>query len=500
MTVSFASQDSYSQNETSSPVYGAVLVGEHPTQLDRLVLEDEEGPLFYSSLQPGTHPMYASPFQHHITITGLEPQMRYYFQCLTRPTLEELLELQHEVKAAKHKDEQVAKQILEQEEESEQDEKDAGRRRLKLQWERHLLRRRLAPPPYDSTQCACPDPDRIRSFRTFYRTGHGYPRFAIMGDIGQFPHSEETMDHLRLHHLQDKKIDAIVLAGDLAYSELDHRRWDTFMDFLDDYPLIDQVPLHVTPGNHDIDKPEFGSDIFVSYETRFRMPRIQEAELGVYEGDEGKLNMDRPPYPLNYEYGNAYYAFSYGRTHLIFLNSYSSLEPGSKQYDWFVQELENVNRKNTPWLFVTYHVPIYNTFEVHQKDEQMFRMRANMEPLFVKYKVNLIFNGHIHAYMRTKPVAFGNVTKTGPIHIVMGAGGRNAEAQFLNEEPEDWVVVRDATIYGYGLLEICNDTHARWDWVHTGQNGDHNVVFNENVSLPSGGVDHTYFFNQYFIL
>jgi 3',5'-cyclic AMP phosphodiesterase CpdA len=53
-------------------------------------------------------------------------------------------------------------------------------------------------------------------------------------------------------------VDLVLLAGDLAYTEQDHRRWDTFMEFLDDYPLVDQVPLLITPGNHDIDKSEHG--------------------------------------------------------------------------------------------------------------------------------------------------------------------------------------------------------------------------------------------------
>jgi hypothetical protein len=494
MTVSFASIDS----DSAESVRGAVLVGTSRDHFDHLVLEDDD-PMHYTSMQPKHYKgeIYASPYQHHVTITGLHPRTTYYYMCVTRSTTEELLDLQKNLASLQQDPEAIAKQMNIDERNANVDEEDTGRRNLKsrILMEQSLLRRRLAPPPYDSTQCACPDPEKVRSFRTIARAGHGYQKLAVIGDIGQFPHSEETWDHMRTHH---KDIDSIILAGDLAYPELDHNRWDTFMDFLDDYPLVENVPMHITPGNHDIGKPENGTQIFAAYEARFRMPRIQPADLGVYNG-LGKMNMDRPPYPLDYDYGNAYYAFQHGRTHQIFINSYSAMEPGSKQYEWLVDELERVNRRTTPWLLVTYHVPIYNTFEVHQHDEQMFMMREHIEPLLVHYRVNIVFNGHIHAYQRTKPVAFGKITKTGPIHVVMGAGGRNAEAEFLHDEPEEWVAVRDATIYGYGLLVICNKTHARWDWVHSGQNGDHNVVFNENVTLPPGGVDHTYFENQYFM-
>ena len=113
----------------------------------------------------------------------------------------------------------------------------------------------------------------------------------------------------------------------------------------------------------------------------------------------------------------------------------------------------------------------------------------------------MIFNGHVHAYLRTLPVAFQVPQQTGPIHVVMGAGGRDAEAAYLSDEPEVWVATRDASIYGYGLLEIYNATHLRWDWIHTGTPDDHhsNTVFGQNITLPVGGVDGLVVENQYFI-
>lgn len=150
------------------------------------------------------------------------------------------------------------------------------------------------------------------------------------------------------------------------------------------------------------------------------------------------------------------------------LNSYASIEPGSEQHTWFVQDLECVDRAITPWLFVMYHCPVYNTFTPHQREPQRFAAIDHIEPLLVEHKVNMVWNGHVHAYLRTKNVAFGKEQKNGPVHIVVGAGGRSAAAEFVNEEPEEWVGVRDASWYGYGIVEICNKTHIRWDWVHTG--------------------------------
>jgi 3',5'-cyclic AMP phosphodiesterase CpdA len=297
-------------------------------------------------------------------------------------------------------------------------------------------------------------------------------------------------------------MDAVILAGDVAYTTGDHRRWDTFFDFLDDFPIAEHVPMMIVPGNHDIDKEGDGNEIFLAYEKRFRMPRMHPPDLGTYKGPPGPLNMDAPPYPLPYEWGNAYYAFTYGPARLIMISSYSSMEPNSTQYKWIVEELEKVDRTVTPWVLAVLHTPMYNTFSLHQHDLQIVAAKEHLEPLFVKHKVNMVFSGHIHAYLRTAAVRHDEVHPTGPVHITIGAGGRKCEAPFKNAEPEPWVQVRDATIYGYGMFRIHNRTTAEWDWIHTGHtdNRDFNQVTHSNQTLPQGpGVDNVMIQNQYFL-
>jgi 3',5'-cyclic AMP phosphodiesterase CpdA len=285
-----------------------------------------------------------------------------------------------------------------------------------------------------------PPTNKLRSFTTAPVPGPGNPlRLAIIGDLGQVPHSEETITRV----LQSiSEIDAVILAGDLAYTGGDQEHWDTFFDFLDDYPVAEMVPLHICPGNHDVDKLEDDSRIFLAYEHRFRMPRIKPAELGLWEGSFVDAH---PPYPLPYEYGNAYYAYTYGPARMIMLSAYTSMEPDSLQYKWLAEELESVDRSITPWLLVTIHTPFYNTFDLHRKDKHALQGKEHFEPLFVRHKVNLIFSGHIHTYQRTANVAFGEVVPDGPIYITIGAGGHDCKGPFFSEEPEPWVKVRDNT-------------------------------------------------------
>jgi acid phosphatase type 7 len=164
--------------------------------------------------------------------------------------------------------------------------------------------------------------------------------------------------------------------------------------------------------------------------------------------------------------------------------------------------MEAVDRSVTPWVLVTIHVPIYNTFSLHKHDLQIVAAQQHLEPLLVKYVVNVVFSGHIHAYQRTANVAMGELTSTSPIHITIGAGGRKCDALFKSEEPEEWIVQRDATFYGYGRFDIFNQTHAQWRWIPLSVSDAHsyNVVAGEaDVHLPKLKHDELIIENQYYL-
>jgi predicted phosphodiesterase len=317
----------------------------------------------------------------------------------------------------------------------------------------------------------------------------------MVSDLGQTMEATRTMKYLQANK---EDIDAIILAGDLAYPNARPDRWDMWFDLLDRFSVFHEVSLQIATGNHDVDITDESGQIFTAYENRFQMPAIQPAirkpSLGFNEKNPGV------PYPLEYDYGNAYYAFTYGIARHVVVSSYSNFDPGSKQYTWLVDELESIDRSVTPWLIVTIHVPIYNTFCKHRKDVQVIRAREYLEPLFVEHHVNIVFSGHVHAYMRTKNVAFGELNDTAPMYIIAGDGGRQAKSPFFNAEPEKWVASRDATIFGFGTIEIFNHTHVKWDWVHTGVASHLNTWRqNENVTFPHGEKDSVYLENQYLL-
>ena len=300
-------------------------------------------------------------------------------------------------------------------------------------------------------------------------------KFAIIGDVAQTRPALDTLSQLN-DNCDD--ISAVLCVGDIAYANGVHQLWDTWFDMVDMYGhVFHHKPLMVAPGNHEVERCSKSNEIFASYENRFLMPQVQPVRGGTKGSDVGALplykhsvNPNTIPYPLPYDYGNAFYSFKQGPTHNIILNSFSNFKPGSAQYKWFVKELKSVDRDVTPWLTVTIHCPIYNTFKWHRRDKQSVLARKYLEDLMYKHSVNFVLSGHLHAYMRTEPVYKGKLDKKGPIHIILGNGGRQANTPYYNKDPEEWIAVRDHTTYGYGTLEFVNVTHARYEWVQTDAN------------------------------
>ena len=235
MIISFAS--SWSSPGVEAPI-GGIHLGLSPDNLDRYIPE-QEFPISYNTTH--SNPKlgeYYSPFQHHILVDGLEPATTYYYVAVVGPRDEGSDVLRDKPlrnHPSQHPEEsKVAVLEIRSEKELNAKEEDNGRR--------------LAPPPYNGSRLPCTEGHKVRSFKTAPKTSPNVPvTFAIIGDIGQFEHSRETLTDMAERR---DSIDAVMLVGDLAYTEYDHRRWDTFFDFLDDFSVFDEVPLHIATGNH----------------------------------------------------------------------------------------------------------------------------------------------------------------------------------------------------------------------------------------------------------
>ena len=213
------------------------------------------------------------------------------------------------------------------------------------------------------------------------------------------------------------------------------------------------------------------------YESYFRNPnRLQDAERLPIDPDyrSSLWSCSTPSEFLGtYNYGNAFTSVRHGLAHIVTLSSYSAMDPASPQYQWLHEELsQRVDRKATPWLLVMFHSPLHTTFVNHYDELNGRIMLEAMEPLFVKYGVNIVVSGHDHAYLRTKPMQGREFDETGlgPVYLTLGAGG-NREGHtggYVHDAPEAWVAKRNNDEFGYGHLYLANATHAHFRWVRDG--------------------------------
>jgi hypothetical protein len=166
-------------------------------------------------------------------------------------------------------------------------------------------------------------------------------------------------------------------------------------------PLISRVPFYPVLGNH-----EQNADYYYRY-----------------------MALPPPEY---------YYSFRYGNAAFFMIDSNKNVDEGSEQYRWLEKQLSELDRRGSEsgvvWRFVCFHHPVYSSDENDYGDLWKGKSRWGelrvrpLTKLFDKYKVDIVWNGHIHSYERTWPIAHGNVVqKQGTTYMITGGGGGSLE-------------------------------------------------------------------------
>ncbi|CAN4120788.1 unnamed protein product [Withania somnifera] len=343
----------------------------------------------------------------------------------------------------------------------------------------------------------CGDPSipamsTIYHFRTMpISSPKSYPkRIAIVGDLGLTYNTTSTISHL-----MGNNPDLVLLVGDVTYANLYltngtgsdcyscsfpntpihetyQPRWDYWGRYMQ--PLVSKIPIMVVEGNHEIEE-QAENQTFAAYRSRFAFPSKESGSSSPF-----------------------YYSFSAGGIHFIMLGSYVAYNKSDDQYKWLEWDLANIDRTVTPWLVATWHPPWYSTYTAHYREAEC--MKVAMEELLYEYGVDLVFNGHVHAYERSNRVYNYTLDPCGPVHITVGDGGNRekmaiehadepgkcpkpastpekfmggfcaynftsgpAAGNFCWDQQPDYSAYRESS-FGHGILEVKNETHALWTW------------------------------------
>ncbi|MGV9246825.1 fibronectin type III domain-containing protein [Streptomyces sp. NPDC003710] len=221
-------------------------------------------------------------------------------------------------------------------------------------------------------------------------------------------------------------------AGDIAYGDpagqgktsdtgFDSRVWDQFLYQTES--VAKQVPWMPAYGNHDMEA-WYSPNGYGGEEARWTLP------------DNGP---DRKNLP-------GVYSFVYGNTAVISLdaNDISFEIPanlgisGGTQTKWLEAQLKTYRAsEDVDFVVVFFHHCAYCTSTAHASEGGV---RQEWVPLFEKYSVDLVINGHNHQYERTDVIKAGTVAKKLPIggmaypetegvvYVTAGAAGRSLYA------------------------------------------------------------------------
>jgi len=186
------------------------------------------------------------------------------------------------------------------------------------------------------------------------------------------------------------------IAGDMVSTGLYRSEWDELFGYSKN--VFSYKPLMPVLGNHD---RQDGLGSWMYYEL-FDMPK----------NGPPKVHSEST---YSFEYGNALYLMI------------DSTHPNEDQTDWIEETLKN---SSATWKFVMFHFPPYN-FE-----EPYFDIQEAWCGIFDTYHVDMVMGGHIHYYMRSKPINNGKVVDSfekGTVYAVsIGTHGNHDD---IGDEP-----------------------------------------------------------------
>ena len=184
----------------------------------------------------------------------------------------------------------------------------------------------------------------------------GSTKFAVIGDTGTGDKPQYDIGRRLEEYRRQVGFTFTIMVGDNIYGS--ERPQDFQKKFEIPYkPLLDAgVTFYAALGNHDDPNQRF------------------------YK-----------PFNMN---GDRFYTFTKGNIDFFVLDSNYM---DRKQLDWFERAIKE---SKSDWKMAYFHHPLYSSGAAHGSEADL---RTLLEPLFIKYGMDVVFAGHEHFYERVKP-------------------------------------------------------------------------------------------------
>ena len=143
----------------------------------------------------------------------------------------------------------------------------------------------------------------------------------------------------------------------------------------------------------------------------------------------------------------AWFAFDYGNSRFIFLDSETSSSETPEQYQWLQAELARPETQRAAFRIVCFHRPPWvNLWNGGGYTGEPF-VRGDWVPLLAQGNVDVAISGHAHNYNRG--------TTNGVTYIISGGGGGTLDVERVANWP---LFTVEYSRYHYGLMEVNGDT------------------------------------------
>jgi len=240
--------------------------------------------------------------------------------------------------------------------------------------------------------------------------------FLYFGDA-----QNDVKDHwsrlLRNAYRARPDIDFILHGGDLINRNNHDIEWGEW--FAAGGFIHATLPSAMTPGNHEYGK---GPVLSPQWRPQFTLPE---------NGPEG---LNETSFEINYE-----------QLKIVALDAtliYDFPETEAASARWLDSVLTRNPRK---WKVVLVHFPLYST----KSNRDNPRLREIFQPLFEKHKVDLVLQGHDHAYGRGVKENKGHSS----VYVVSNAGPKMYEVG----ENKDWMVKKASMVQMFQVITVEGD-------------------------------------------
>ena len=184
-------------------------------------------------------------------------------------------------------------------------------------------------------------------------------------------------------------------------------------------------------------------------------------------------NHDRPEnvsYKLWNMNGNRYYSYARGNARFLALDS---TQMDKKQLGWIEETLRDARED---WKICYFHHPLYSNAARHGSSVDL---RVLLEPIFQKFGVNVVFQGHDHVYERLHP-------QKGIHYFVSGAAG---ELRRGNMRPSAQTAAYFDQDQHFMLVEIAGQSLHYQAVSRAGRIVDAGVIVRQNTAATGDGLE-----------